>query len=419
MAKVIKDHNNFIEIKDNKLSSPGIYEYLGAEIGAPEPGKVYRVLRPIEELSDPKCAESFKLQPWVIGHDMLGDEDEDTRTMDAEDKGIHGIIGESVYFDPADNWLKGNIKMFTRTLKDEASSGANELSLGYKCIYDFSPGRIGGSFYRVFPGVQIGDHYDVVQKNIRGNHLASVEHSRMDVAVGDQRYTGDQAMKITIKSEHLIMDQKPKVNKKAGEGKDESITLEEVMKAVKAIQPLMETINSFMASAGGAEPKEELEETIEDEDLISDEPKEDEDKLTEDEDKEEKEKGQAMDAKAVKKMIADAVAPYKAKVAELEKAQKAMDSSVVFKEVADRDELASKISWHVGVFDHKHMTLQQVAKYGVEKLEVPCDPGQEVPAIKAYLHNRHTKPKLYTGDSASSTSEGESLIDGYINGEAK
>ena len=71
MAKVVNDSDGFIEIKSNKLSKPGVFDYLGSEIGAPIPDKVYRVYRPQDEIRSKECVNSFKLQPWIITHTML------------------------------------------------------------------------------------------------------------------------------------------------------------------------------------------------------------------------------------------------------------------------------------------------------------------------------------------------------------
>ena len=72
------------------------------------------------------------------------------------------------------------------------------------------------------------------------------------------------------------------------------------------------------------------------------------------------------------------------------KAKPAMDQKEVFASIANRDQLAGKLSRHVGTFDHCEMTLQEVAKYGVEKLSIPCVDGQEQIVLNAWLHNRPT-----------------------------
>jgi hypothetical protein len=100
--------------------------------------------------------------------------------LPAESKGVEGVIGEDVFFEG--DTLFGNIKIFSDSLADRIDSGVRELSLGYSCEYEISSG--------VFNGI----NYDAIQKNIRGNHLATVPEGRMgpDVAVLDHlRFTFD------------------------------------------------------------------------------------------------------------------------------------------------------------------------------------------------------------------------------------
>ncbi len=48
------------------------FQTRGSQIpGAPDPDKVYQVLRPEEELSHPDCIASFRLLPWIDNHVML------------------------------------------------------------------------------------------------------------------------------------------------------------------------------------------------------------------------------------------------------------------------------------------------------------------------------------------------------------
>ena len=117
-----------------------------------------------EELSDDDCIDSFKLIPWVDEHDMLGD---DPGTIAAESKGVEGVIGEEVYFDKDDGTLKGNMKIFSENLKRIIEDGKKELSCGYRCTYE------------VKSGVFDGEKYDIIQRNMRGNHLATVDEGRM------------------------------------------------------------------------------------------------------------------------------------------------------------------------------------------------------------------------------------------------
>jgi hypothetical protein len=415
MAVAKKDDNGWLEIVDNKLSRPGIFEYLGQEIHPSlEPDRVYRVLRPIEELADPECAESFRLRPWILGHTMLGDK----YGVDASEAGIHGIVGEKVYFDEQDMWLKGNIKVFTRALEEEIESGNDELSLGYGCQYDFTPGILDGNTYQYIPGTPRGAEYDIVQRKIRGNHLASVEQSRMDVAVFDGALGMD---KLTVKLPHNEgrepMDAKPKAPE-AGTAKDQEMGLTDIAKALADLTPILQSLGKVVsAMSPGSEPAEPTE-TPMDMDPPAENPDPAEDEGEKDKTKEE-ESG-AMDRATVQKMISTAVEkatkPLLDTIDTLKTENAGMDQRIM-KEVAERDELAEKLSFYIPAFDHKSMSLKAVAKHGVEQLGLTCEDGQERVALKAYLHNRPSTPKLYahTALAEDGKTKAASPIDEYYN----
>jgi len=429
MATLTKDTNGFIEIKDNKLSRGGVFDYLGSEIGAPEPNRIYQVLRPPEELADPACIESFRLQPWIIDHKMLG-KDYDSPP---EAKGIHGTIGESVYFDESDGWLKGNLKIWSDMLEDEIDEGKNELSLGYKCVYEFEQ-----------IGTYEGKRYNVVQRRIRGNHLASVDASRTDVAVMD---SVAMDMKITIDTERVeSMDhKKDKIaegiqnananpgKKKAGDAKDQDMSISEVAGMLKEIMPqiaemskVMGALSSMAMGAGDPEAGGETYDQEENGEVLPESEEGPEVEIeVEDEDKpKEKEDYAAMDKKieqTIKKAVNAALKPLAAKVDKLEKVgATAFDSKSFLKEVDERNSLAAKVSRFVGTFDHSAMTLNEVAKYGVDKLEVPATEGRELDALRAYLHGREPQgsPALFSVAQDGATKIANPITD-YITGSKK
>lgn len=84
--------------------------------------------------------------------------------------------------------------------------------------------------------------------------------------------------------------------------------------------------------------------------------------------------------------------------------------------IAARDELANTLSAHVGTFDHKGMTLEQVAAYGVEKLELKADKGHELATLRGFLagaSKNHARTTVGTGaDSAPRSGQ----VDAYLNG---
>lgn len=352
----IADFNGWYEVKNNPLSKVGVFPYLGASIpGAPDPGKRYMVYRPAEELSSPECIDSFRLLPWVDDHTMLGGEE--LGLTPAEAKGVHGVIGEDVFF--ADDYLRGNIKVFSEALANRIDHGKKELSLGYRCSYDWTP------------GVHNGIPYDAVQRNIRGNHLALVGQGRMgpDVAVLDH-------FVFTVDSlEHTDMAEEKK------EGGNEGGDLATIQAAIAKLLPLVEAVEELKAKlAGTAAP------------ALSD----DEKKAKEDE------------AAAAAAAQIDTAAQLGAMDAALKKTQKDFEDykaagvKGLLGEVSKRDALAAKLRPHVGTFDHSGMTYAEVAKYGAEKLELKDIPeGAEAVALDGYLAGRGTAPAVTTAtDSA-------------------
>lgn len=171
MGKQI-DHNSFWVIKQNPITKIGVFPYLGRQISPElEPNKIYQVLRPESELFTEEALASFNALPITIGHALLGPREEGFTP--AEEKGIDGTTGASA--ERKDDKVVNDIKLFSERIKDEVNHGKKELSAGYFC--DFVPES----------GTWNGRHYDFVQKNIRGNHIALVDKGRSghDVRVMD------------------------------------------------------------------------------------------------------------------------------------------------------------------------------------------------------------------------------------------
>lgn len=155
------NENGFWRIENNPISQVGVFPYLGKNISDKlEPNKIYFVYRSAEELFAPETLESFNSTPLplVDEHEMLGD-----GATPAENKGIHGVIS-NVRQDG--KLLVGDISIYSETMKDEINRGKKDLSMGYYCEYDLEEGDYEGQ------------HYDAVQRNLRGNHVALVDQGR-------------------------------------------------------------------------------------------------------------------------------------------------------------------------------------------------------------------------------------------------
>lgn len=323
MNKLEKDYNGYVFVNKRPISKVGVFEYLGSSIGAEDPNKIYKVYRPAEELSNKETIDSFKLVPLIDDHEMLG-----TDATPAENKGVQGTTGEDIYFE--NDTLYGNIKVYSDVLNNLIDNGKKDLSLGYKCKYKFETGSFNGEVY------------EAIQTELRGNHIALVDNGRM----GKEVSVCDSAI-ITFDNNDITTGEIPIMN-------DELLkALEEMMK------PIMEKINELSEKI---DSKEVVEEEVEEEEeenveVVEDESQEDLDK-------------KATDMEEEKKAMA----------------QDAMDAKIALKEeFKSRDKLASEISKVVGSFDHLDMDFREVVDYGLKKLDVKADKGQELATLKGYL----------------------------------
>ena len=351
------DINGFTEIKGNPLSKVGVFPYSGRQIpDAPDPDKAYRVYRPAEELGDPECIASFKLLPWIDNHVMLGSSEEGLTP--AEKKGVQGVIGEDVYF--TDDTLYANIKVFSQSLATLIEAGKRELSCGYRCKYEWTSGTFNGQ------------PYDLIQREIRGNHLALVESGRMgpDVAVLDEAST----FTFTLDAKDTAMADEEKKDEGSG------MTLADALEALKGIMPAIKMLQE--ASAPAAVVPDDDMDMGDDPAIDTDEEKKDGDEMKPAKDAEmkpmEKKDGSGMDG---------------------------MDFKSLAKKFAARDSLAKSLSVHVGTFDHAEMTMEEVAAYGVAKLGINAVKGQEVATLNGFLQAQPKSVSTATVSMDSATAD--------------
>lgn len=381
----ISDANGWWEVKRNPLSKVGVFPYLGSSLpGAQDPARIYHVLRPAEELADPETINSFKLVPFIDDHTMLGASE--YGLTPAEQKGVQGVIGEEVFFDQFSGLLLGNIKVFSEYAVNRIEGGKRELSCGYRCIYDWTPG--------VFNGIP----YDAVQRGIRGNHVALVDAGRMgrDVAVLDHHFTIDSM-------EHFTMS-----DEKKDEGGAPAGELAEIKASLEKLTPLLGMVEEFKTMLAGGAPK--VEEAI-------DEPE-----------KKVEETAAVIDAKNTAATQDAKIAKIDASVATLTKLVSdrftAMDAAgdvaaTVTQQIAQRDSLVTRVVPFIGAFDHADKTAAQVATYACDKLGLKPAKGSEIAALDAYLHDRRPPTAVSIGLDAAATGAAGTVgkaLDSYLSG---
>ena len=383
------DSNGWFEIQDNPISMEGVFPYFGSMIDPQgkmglDPVKTYQVYRPASELSESRTIDSFKLLPWIDEHAMLGSTDDALTPL--QEKGIEGITGEKVYFD--DGCLYANLKLFSEDFEKEIDSTKPELSCGYRCTYHPEEGMYGDK------------EYSFIQKDIRGNHIASIPEGRMgpEVSVLDQ-------MIFTIdRKDFKFMDDKEnddgQTEKTLDEYLSDDMSPEDIQKAMIMMAKELQGIQKVSAK------DEDLKK--EDPDAKEEDLKKEDPVVAKDNDDDEKEKIVAMDERLTS--LSRDLKNYKT-----------TGIKSFMREIQMRDALYGKISEVVGTFDHSEMTIDEVATYACNQIGLKVPTGHEVSAINAFAHNRPT-PHAFSMDTGkvgamkSSSSKKSDLVNKYFQG---
>jgi hypothetical protein len=169
-----KDENGFLHVDITHISKEDVNEYKGYEI----PGyhilglnanQTYQVYRPGEELA--KAAPTFNGLPLLLDHWV------DTADTPQKQHRVGAMGTNATYNAPyLDNALTITDSQAIRLVEN---GSFKELS----CAYYYDPEILS------VPGEFNGKKYDVVMRNIRGNHVALVEEGRAgsDVVVADSK----------------------------------------------------------------------------------------------------------------------------------------------------------------------------------------------------------------------------------------
>lgn len=413
MAKEI-DLNGFWKIEDNPISKEGVFPYLGKQISPElEPDKIYMVYRPASELTSEETIESFNGVPFIDEHEMIGD-----GFTKYDDRPAGGVL-----FNVKANGgiLTGDFKIYSEELQEEISNGKKELSLGYLCDYELTK------------GVWNGQRYDAIQKNIRGNHVALVNHGRMgaDVRVYDRAITMDA---LDITKEISASAGSPNESRaggshtetKQGENTMKYVSLEEVKAVLKT---------AFSWGDGETDPKEKLVAELLDEKAVEgviptgDESPDDDDKekspaqdkCGKDEDPDEKEKKDVEDEDDAEKKDDDKKSgededdddkkddkdkkdSEDEEESKEENAKKAMDAmpKQILKMIAKRNEIVKAAEPFVGTFACDEMTPKDAAVYVCKKLGLQATEDEAEPVLRGFLAAQAKNNKVYGLDSAVS-----------------
>lgn len=367
MPDYIEDENGYVTFPGTLLSRAGVFPYLGREIDPAgkmglSPDAAYNVYRPESELNNPETIESFKLSPWFPRHEMAGDD-----FTAAEEIGVQGTTGQDVQYIEGKG-LAGTVKVFGTKLKAAIRAGLRELSCGFRCSWEVVSGT-----------TPDGVKYDVVQRNIRGNHLASVDEGRM----------GSQ-FSVAMDRACIALDNlKP-------EGA--TMTLEEMMEKVREAEPAKEELAKLHAEIGkmlgdgegeGGDPKDPADPAVGDEDDDPVDPALDEGDDPKDPTAADADKDKAMDedkGKTAMDAMAKTIKRLEDQVTKL--SGNALDAATIEKQIEAKQGLIRELQPVVGKIDGTGLDANGVAKKAADILGIACDSKSALASVRGYLHAR-------------------------------
>lgn len=145
-------------IAEARCVRAGIQLYAGDEVGKPDM-KVVRVYRAPEQVSDVASLQTFSHAPITVNHPA-----ELVTADNVKDLAV-GEVSTAAKWDG--EWVHLPLIVKDAAAIQSVEGGKRELSAGYTCELDFTPGVTAD-----------GQAFDAQQKNIKINHLALVDRAR-------------------------------------------------------------------------------------------------------------------------------------------------------------------------------------------------------------------------------------------------
>lgn len=160
-AGPIRLDNGYLRV-DARLTRVGVFNYLTND-------GIRRELRLPDEVFAQDAVDSFDMVPLTNEHPS---EKGSAVKLDASNTRKFQV-GTVTGLRRDGGFLASRIQITDKKTIEEAEKGKRELSAGYHCDLDMTPGVTSG-----IEGVPDGLRYDAVQRNIRGNHVALVTNGR-------------------------------------------------------------------------------------------------------------------------------------------------------------------------------------------------------------------------------------------------
>lgn len=156
-SKPIRTPNGYLKC-DAVITKTGVFSYLDNN------GKTRLELRHPEEVFRDDSLSSFEDVPLTNNHPREKLDAKNTRRFQAGN--IKSVRRQ-------DGLVAANVVITDEDAIKDVEAGKTQLSCGYRCDLDFTPGVTFG-----IEGIPDGTRYDAIQRNIVGNHVAIVDRGR-------------------------------------------------------------------------------------------------------------------------------------------------------------------------------------------------------------------------------------------------
>lgn len=155
---------------DAYVTRVGVFQYLNAD------GSIRRELRLPEEVFAPESLATLDLIPVTREHPPRLVTNDNARDYQV------GTTGQNA--EQSDRFVKTTVQINDReAITDIDSNKRRDLSCGYTCDKEMTPGVTKG-----IQGVRDGAKYDLIQRNIRYNHVATTTYGRAGPEVSIPRF---------------------------------------------------------------------------------------------------------------------------------------------------------------------------------------------------------------------------------------
>ena len=212
LRKPEKMDNGFLRA-DAFVTRVGVFGYVNSD------GTIRKELRHPDEVFAADSLETLSMLPVTNEHPVGMVDSANARELSV------GMTGDTAAKDG--RFVRTKVQITDAAVVKAVMNGTRrELSCGYMCTKDISPGVTHG-----IPGVPDGQPFDLIQRDIRYNHLATTERGRAGPEVSIPRMDG-----LDADTAVMVLDDHPKDvgPKPTGDTKMETITIDGVQYEVSS-----------------------------------------------------------------------------------------------------------------------------------------------------------------------------------------